>query len=471
MATEFIDRMISHAEATLGMTVSAPLIAGWEQLETACKVGAIDAAWQVVQLATGTGKTQALALLCASQNLDRHPGILIVTKCRAEADQLATTINKLSKSRIALAVHQKSPASTSQLHASPVLIVTHSAYRHALQEIASGSAHQVQWDRMRHYQHAERTWLVIDEAFDWVDGFQSDLTQLSALNGALATITNPTLKRSLGDLAELAQSIVNGFEVDAGAKLFNERQTGLLQGLDIAGMMHLVSNTTHTDLDFLPAIEKPRGAVRRECLKALGGLSALQGVKNVWVSKRGKRIKLNGSRLLMDAAGKSGVILDATAALDASYELLGTRAVLLPRPCGSRHYGNVTLHVSEGHRVGKEHLSATAKQHWPKVKAALNRQLGGGSRALVVCHKDVREGLSLKGLNGCSAPAHWGDLDGKNDWCDYDVAVIFGLPFLDDIAPRMRFLHANRTLRRHGLMEVVNLANTPIWGLRSSRAL
>lgn len=437
MASTFIDRMTTHWQTHLGMDLSAPLIAGWNQLEVACTAaGNGSPAWQVLQLPTGTGKTQALAVLCASQSTVSHPGILIVTRYRAEADKLALAINGLAQQEVALAVHRMAPAQTTKIHDSPVLVVTHSAYRNALREIASDQGHQTQWDRIRHYLQAERQWLVVDEAFDWVESFQVDLTELSSLSGALASLAKPARSKSLGDLAELTNSIVGSFETDSAAKSLTNRQADLLRGLDLADLQSLVSSATPRDLDMWQFIEKPQGAFRKEYLSCLERLYMLQRAGNTWVSKRGKRIKVNGSRLLMPKDGKRGVILDATAAVDPIYELLGNHVTLLARPANSRSYSNVTLNLSVGHSVGKEHLSKQAGRYWPDIRSALNKHLSHECKTLIVCHKDVEADLSTKGLNGGSVcTAHWGDMDGKNDWCDYDVAVIFGLPFLDDIAP------------------------------------
>ena len=437
MAPTFIERMTTHWQTRLGMDVSAALIAGWEQLEVACTAaGNGSPAWQVLQLPTGTGKTQALAVLCASQSLLRHPGILIVTRYRAEADKLAEAINGLAQQQVALALHGMAPAETRRIHSSPVLVITHSAYRNALREIASDQGHQTQWDRIRHYLQAERRWLVVDEAFDWIESFQVDVTELSALSGALASLVQPNRSKSLGDLAELTNSIVGVFERDGAAKSLTDRQIDLLQELDIAELKSLVSHSMPSDLDLWQSIEKPRRALQKEYLSTLEQLCMLQRAGNAWVSKRGKRIKVNGSRLLMTADGKHGVILDATAAVDPMYELLGNRVGLIPRPALSRSYSNVTLNLSVGHSVGKEHLSKQAGRFWPDIRSGLNKHLSHECQTLIVCHKDVEAELSIVGLNGNSvSKAHWGDLDGKNDWCDYDVAVIFGLPFLDDIAP------------------------------------
>ncbi|GEM_PF-3237371 len=437
MTTAFIERMKIHWEKQLRLELSSPLITGWEQLEAACLTATKgNAAWQVLQLPTGTGKTQALTVLCASQSLTEHPGILIVTRCTAEADEIALSINQLSAGQVALAVHQKSPASLAKIHASPVLVVTHSAYRNALREIVLDNACQNQWDRIGRYQHGNRSWLIVDEAFEWVEAYQGDVTELSVLNGALSSLSKPELVPSLSGLAELTNSIVRGFETDASAKLLTGRQTELLHSLDIDRLKSLVSSITPADMDIWPSIEKPRHALRKEYLKGLEQLNLLQSVSNAWVSKRGKRIKLNGSRLLMAPAGKRGVILDATAAIDATYELLGNRTDVLPRPANGRIYGNVTLNLSTGHSVGKEHLSKQASLYWPRIRSALNNHLHRESHTLIICHKDVEASLSTKGLNSCDiSKAHWGDLDGKNHWREYDVGVIFGMPFLDDVTP------------------------------------
>src|SRR5262249_49402948 len=62
--------------------------------------------------------------------------------------------------------------------------------------------------------------------------------------------------------------------------------------------------------------------------------------------------------------------------------------------------------------------------------ASLKKLLPDSSRVLTVCHKDVEDIMRQHDTGFAQfSTAHWGDLDGKNDWADHDVGVYFGLPY------------------------------------------
>jgi hypothetical protein len=450
--TEFMSRMIEHAETKLGMVVSRPLLVGWKQLETACNaVSTENDSWQVLQLPTGSGKTQALAVLCAHTvvsasnppGADAHtqhlycgsPGILIVTRYKCEANQLADVINEVAGTKIAVASHGDVCTSAEQLAENPVLVITHAGYQAALREIKNESEQHVQWDRITRFHNSTRQWVVVDEALDWVDSYQCDLVQLSAVSGALTALSKREHVTCLAALISLVQSIVDGLKNQSAARAFTVEEYELLGKVDVAALLSLVARTQTNDLQFDPAIVQSPNEVRKSYSQALKTLAELQGLSNLWVSRCGKRIQIHGSRLLMDASPFPGVILDATAGIDGTYDVLGSRVTLIPRPEGIRSYSNVTLHVSQGHPVGKEHLKKNAEEFWPKVSANLSVKLSGTAKSLIVCHMDVEKLVRPKLSTGTSTSEHWGNLDGRNDWNDYDVGVFFGLPYLDDIVP------------------------------------
>jgi len=54
--------------------------------------------WKVLQPETGAGKTQGLAVYCSMLDREDHPGVLIVTRLKSQANALAKDINELAKS-------------------------------------------------------------------------------------------------------------------------------------------------------------------------------------------------------------------------------------------------------------------------------------------------------------------------------------------------------------------------------------
>jgi hypothetical protein len=96
----------------------------------------------------------------------------------------------------------------------------------------------------------------------------------------------------------------------------------------------------------------------------------------------------------------------------------------------------VTIFASRPHHVGKEHLAKHAIEEWPELVNELSNIINKDSKALIVTQKRTKDIIAPFRLP-CTEQSigHWGNLDGKNEWRDYDTAVIFGLPYPDDILP------------------------------------
>ena len=180
---------------------------------------------------------------------------------------------------------------------------------------------------------------------------------------------------------------------------------------------------------------------KKQYLALLDALHVIQRIGDCWLSQRVERTRIHSSRSLLDTKRKCGVILDATAGIDTSYDLLGDDVAILARPHGIRSYGNVTVNVSRSHRVGKEYVVKSASTDWPVIAKQLTADIDANSSVLVITHKDAAQFIRQRGLK-CDTleVTHWGNLDGKNDWKDCDTVVVYGLPYLDDIAPTNAFL-------------------------------
>ncbi|MDB5605102.1 MAG: hypothetical protein JWP25_2002 [Bradyrhizobium sp.] len=444
MTTTFIERMKLHWK-TQSMPCTKALIEGWLQLEQAIDDAADQRRWQVLQLPTGTGKTDALIALCATPTLLQHPGALVITRFTDEADRIAQKINQMSGLRIALATHQHTTENALAMAESPVLVITHSAYRSALREAhnRAGAAHKL--DLYLRYQQAMRTWLIVDEAFNWIDAYEADVDAFIAMCSALSVQmrNNPNLNLLLTFVIGLSDAQ----NTERSDRLVRAEHFMMLEGVNFEelrlAIKALPAEATElwrrTELHLRPvaANEKPRRTTfREEYVKLLDQLHAIQQMGRAWVSRRSARTRLHSSRLLLDTKRPCGVILDATASVDQSYDLYGSCVALVPRPVGIRSYGNVTVHVSRPHHVGKERLIRDAATDWPALAQRLETKLADTSKVLVITHKDIAGIVEKRGLRrGKLYVAHWGALDGKNDWRECDTVVIYGLPYLDDIAP------------------------------------
>src|SRR5262245_14161624 len=107
----FVAAMSQHWTNTLGNATSPALQAVWPQMADTfnAQIAGADNAdaehWRVLQPATGTGKTQGLAVY-ASMLLDAdHPGVLIVVRLMSQADDVAANVNRLAGCDIARSYH------------------------------------------------------------------------------------------------------------------------------------------------------------------------------------------------------------------------------------------------------------------------------------------------------------------------------------------------------------------------------
>lgn len=441
MTSRFIERMKLHWKPR---PCTSALTKGWTQLEEAIDVASTQHRWQVVQLPTGTGKTEALIILCANPTILEHPGALVITRFTEEADRIALTINQISGSRIALATHEGVTADANEMAQVPVLVITHSAYRNALREARDGADPAHRLNSYNRYNCGMRAWLIVDEAFNWIDAHEADIDELSAMCSALTVQMDDTNLRSLSTFASRVKHARDAERTD---ELLCDDHFSMLRAVNFEHLRLAIKELPtdavelwrHTELKLRPA--KPDDepiptTYRKQYVTLLSQLQAIQKIGHGWLSRRKTRTRLHGAGLLLDTKRSCGVILDATASADRSYDLLGGNVSLMPRPCNMRSYSNVTINVSRPHSVGKEYLSRCAATDWPAIAKRLEAELTDASKVLVITHKGIANVVRKRGLKcGTLHVAHWGKLDGKNDWRECDTVVIYGLPYLDDIAP------------------------------------
>lgn len=152
----------------------------------------------------------------------------------------------------------------------------------------------------------------------------------------------------------------------------------------------------------------------------------------IFYSRNQSSPTFNTARLLVPPSVKGGVILDATASCNVVYDLFKGATVIQPPP-GTRKYHNVTLHVSYGHAVGKSDMVKKGLDLCLSLVADLDQRFSsepGRKKSLVVTHKKVEPFLTqCLPKNFKMDIAHYGAVDGSNEWKDFDTVVIFGLPY------------------------------------------
>lgn len=178
--------------------------------------------------------------------------------------------------------------------------------------------------------------------------------------------------------------------------------------------------------------ERQRLAMRYD--KVLGAAEALLD-QYALIAVSGNQHSLNSAALAVPLELPGPVVLDATAGVDLMYQLMEDRADIIPTPPGVRDYSNVTLHVARTASIGKTKMEELAAKRFPQLEANLNERLSEDRKVLFCVHKRVEHLVPTQADLGVTevASAHWGAIDGSNDYKDFDTTVIFGLPFRDRI--------------------------------------
>jgi hypothetical protein len=154
-----------------------------------------------------------------------------------------------------------------------------------------------------------------------------------------------------------------------------------------------------------------------------------------YYAQTGKEHSINSSSLLIPLGIPGPVVLDATARANFLWDLFEDRAAIIPVPGHVRDYSNVTLHVARATGLGKHSMVKNIGTRCPRLLAALEAELGADRSVFMCMHKDTEHvAISYGGPNFAQfAVGHWGAVDGRNDWEAFDTAVIFGLPYRNQI--------------------------------------
>jgi hypothetical protein len=116
------------------------------------------------------------------------------------------------------------------------------------------------------------------------------------------------------------------------------------------------------------------------------------------------------------------------------WDLFGPNAEIVGTPPVVRDYSPVTLHVARDAGLGKGSMIDNAKTRVPRLLEALQSGVGPDRSVFMCMHKDTKH-VALTYAHSFERfdVGHWGAIDGRNDWSDYDTAVIFGLPYRDRV--------------------------------------
>jgi hypothetical protein len=428
-----------------GNYTSPALLETWRAMcraFNACGSSAKRSSIDVLAMPTGIGKTTFAALYCSMLEetaptlpLTLHPGVLFVTRFRKETDSFAEMVNRLAKKPIAIAFHRTPGRSLDEVAHYPVLAVTHSlSESRQMMDSALADTDPV-WGKILRWQQDQRGKIIIDETPKFVRSASISTQGISLLDGLCSNLYGAP-KALYDPLKSLLSVLSDSFAVDHHDRNLSAGEWGMLSSIDVSAMLARLDATPDCELQFDSNKSRPAGEVRSQCSTWLRELGRIQRNGFAWVTKCGLRIVLHSAQLHPSLKAGGCVVLDGTAAKYSAYELFGKRLNLVAPAIGVRNYERVTLYASRGHKVGKEHLTEHVDDVWPKFTLAIDRILPRSARLLVCCHKDVEAKLlATPTISEGTTLAHWGDIDGKNLWREYDSIAILGLPYLDSSVP------------------------------------
>jgi hypothetical protein len=445
----FVDRFTLHWTKAFDMPASEPLRKLWRTMANTYQQSIIDTAqdkptrWRVLQPPTGSGKTMGAvvysgiqaALNAAVADGVKPVGIMIVTRLKAQVDEVVSDINTYVGRQVAMADHTGHRATPEQLHDSDIVVITHEAYTRAKKTLSGVKAER--WKRLTHWRGGQRLLTIVDEALaNVVEHSQVKLDDLTFLIGHI-----PHEMR----LAHAAE--VEALEILRESMLFH---AGVNDGFGIGTALAWVAGDAPAvaDLTALRAAmrqlpydkrigrddEKERQRLAMRYDKVLSAAEALLD-QYAFMALSGNHHSMNSAALAVPLELPGPVVLDATAGVDLMYQLMEDRADIIPTPPGVRDYSAVTLHVARTTSIGKTKMEELADKRFPLLQANLAKRLSAERRVLFCVHQLAEHLVPEKGDLGVQevASAHWGALDGSNKYKDFDTAVIFGLPFRDRI--------------------------------------
>jgi hypothetical protein len=403
----------------------------------------VQSPWRILQPPTGSGKTQGACVYAAMQaNLNRDTqglrkpvGILIVTRRIEQADELASTINRLAASTVALSHHSKKRASEEELESSDVLVITHQAYVNASQSFKGHR--EATWKRLVTWRGGRRLLTIIDEALaNAIDENKVTTSSLSQVIGYIPLEVRqqyPEQVAALEQLHRVLLSLVASPEDgdDASCIVWDEHTAP--RAVELTQLRAALLELPYDRLVLNHDSPDERLRIARRVDAVLEDAEAIVD-QFAYYAQQGKEHSLNSSALLIPLGLPGPVVLDATARANFLWDLFEDKHERPAVPGRVRDYSNVTLHVARDTGLGKHSMVKHIDKRCPRLLQALEAEISPERSVFVCMHKACEHvPLSYPVHFAKFSVGHWGAVDGRNDWADYDTAVIFGLPYRDRI--------------------------------------
>ena len=414
-----------------------------------------DTKWRVLEPPTGTGKTQGLcvfaALTIAKNRTSLSPlGILVVTRTIAQAEEIVATIQELvchpADADQVRAKHSENKMHVFAMQAADVLVITHAAYTRALEGL--NREHDGRWQDYTAWMHGQRCLTIIDEALSGVveqhQVTADDLRMVLSFIDPALRLQFPRQVEALGmvrdtldQIAELNANLADADRVAVSARIVwrgvHDGRLTFPKALAMGPLRQAMAGISYDLKALRQASAYNRQRIADNVDRTLKSCEAVMA-RWAYYYRKGKEDTFNSSQLLIPPDLPGPVILDATASQNFLWRLLEPRAEIAEVPPGTRSYANVTIHVARASGLGKTKMTERCKVRVPRLLANLESTLTPDRKILLCVHKRVEHTALTYAPNFAAySVAHWGAIDGKNDWSDHDTVVIFGLSYRDPI--------------------------------------
>ncbi|WP_029585799.1 hypothetical protein [Bradyrhizobium sp. URHD0069] len=465
----FSARMKHHWTSSLGLCASAPLEKLWTIMAKTFNEAITDSAngvqapWRILQPPTGSGKTRGACLfaaMLAEMNMTSAApvGSIIVTRLIDEADALVSEINAHAGREAAIAHHSRAPKPTDTLQQYDTLVITHQACVNASASL--NASRGAAFERLSRWRGGDRLLTIIDEALaNVVEDVKVTANDIAEVLRYITNDLDKALPTECVALRLLRQALAAYEDHDRGASVFLPEAINASSDAPLVNFAPLRTAMKSIQYDRLGAhMEDTNTRLRigREIDRTLEGCQALFEQWSYY-AKSGDEHSFNSSSLSVPWGAPGPVVLDATARADFLWDLFEDKARLEPTPSHVRDYSNATLHVARCSGVGKRAMVKNFKTRFARLAADLEKQLPPSSSVFLCTHKANShiakgEGMGFERL----AVGHWNAVDGRNDWANFETAVIFGLPYRDQI-------WANNTFFAVQGLQTNEWMKSPVW--------
>jgi hypothetical protein len=492
----FVPAMAAHW-TRLGNVVSPQLESIWTRICTTLNQQIIQHGtvegdrWRVVPAELGSGKTESLKMYCSMLPAathdpfdEPHPGVLIISRLKKQADEIAADINKMAGVDVAVAFHGDNKLPLDTLKTRSVLVITHAAYEHGLEAIAREKAeHLAKWKHLHEWGLNGRKLIVIDEALDLIREERASLNNLRHLR---AVIPDDMMLRHR-DAVKALDAIIAALAAfaDKNQREWRARPVKELpQHVQFAALWDdLKSNNrwpaaiSFGDPDVPGSVAKGKARFFRQLRLTLSGAQALLDRWHWYFCKMGDHTLSTALFLLPDEGISGAVILDATAERNHLYKLFGERFDIVTVP-SARTYRNVHHRYVYAQRTGKEkvieHADEIVTEMIENLKAHYGPENTPHRTVLFISHKDVKSSV-MKWATEAGfeevAFGHWNALDGRNDWALFNTVVVLSQPYRDPATPAniyqavfgpqsSAWLNDSKLRKRHGFEDVLEALET-----------